>query len=75
MPKGAAGTPEPARRLGTGDTVVLGLGAMLGAGVFAAWGPAASAGLLIGLALAAAVALWPGCSGVSHSRWRCHRAQ
>src|SRR5437762_6908867 len=48
-----------ARRLGTFDAVVIGLGSMLGAGVFAAFSPAASvagAGLLIGLALAALVA-------------------
>lgn len=47
------------RRLGLFDAVVLGLGAMLGAGVFAAFGPAAAAagsGLLIALALAAVVA-------------------
>ena len=48
-----------ARRLGTADAVVIGLGSMIGAGVFAALGPAAKAagaGLLIGLALAAFVA-------------------
>ncbi|HEX2382787.1 MAG TPA: APC family permease [Acidimicrobiales bacterium] len=48
-----------ARRLGLGDAVVIGLGSMIGAGVFAAVGPAAAAagsGLLVGLALAAAVA-------------------
>lgn len=48
-----------ARRLGTGDAVVIGLGSMLGAGVFAAFTPAAEAagsGLLVGLALAAVVA-------------------
>jgi len=48
-----------ARRLGTGDAVVIGLGSMIGAGVFAAFGPAARAagnGLLLGLALAALVA-------------------
>jgi APA family basic amino acid/polyamine antiporter len=48
-----------ARRLGLGDAVVIGLGSMIGAGVFAAVGPAAEAagaGLLIGLVLAAAVA-------------------
>jgi APA family basic amino acid/polyamine antiporter len=48
-----------ARRLGTPDAVVIGLGSMIGAGVFAAIGPAAAAaggGLLIGLALAAGVA-------------------
>ena len=47
------------RRLGTFDAVVIGLGSMIGAGVFAAIGPAAQAaggGLLIGLAVAAAVA-------------------
>ena len=32
-----------ARRLGTGDAVVIGLGSMIGAGVFAALGPAAAA--------------------------------
>ncbi len=55
--------PQPAtrlaRRLGTGDAVVIGLGSMIGAGVFAAIGPAAAAagsGLLIGLGLAAVVA-------------------
>ena len=48
-----------ARRLNLGDAVVVGLGSMLGAGVFAAIGPAAAAagsGLLIGLAIAAVVA-------------------
>jgi APA family basic amino acid/polyamine antiporter len=51
--------PELARRLGTRDAVVIGLGSMIGAGVFAAFAPAARAagsGLLLGLALAAAVA-------------------
>jgi len=48
-----------ARRLGLVDAVALGMGAMIGAGIFAAVGPAAGAagsGLLIGLALAAVVA-------------------
>jgi APA family basic amino acid/polyamine antiporter len=48
-----------ARRLGTADAVVIGLGSMIGAGVFAAIGPAARAagnGLLLGLAIAALVA-------------------
>lgn len=47
------------RRLGTADAVVIGLGSMIGAGVFAAIGPAAAAagsGLLVGLAVAALVA-------------------
>ncbi len=47
------------RRLGVGDAVVLGLGSMLGAGVFAAFGPASAAagsGLLVALGLAAVVA-------------------
>lgn len=47
------------RRLGLGDAVVIGGGSMIGAGVFAAWSPAADAagtGLLIGLAVAAFVA-------------------
>ena len=53
------GPPSLERRLGVGDAVVIGLGSMLGAGVFAAFGPAAGAagsGLLIALALAAVVA-------------------
>jgi basic amino acid/polyamine antiporter, APA family len=48
-----------ARRLGLGDAVVLGLGSMLGAGVFVAFAPAAEAagaGLLVGLAVAGLVA-------------------
>ncbi len=48
-----------ARRLGTFDAVVIGLGSMIGAGVFSAFAPAAAAAgsaLLIGLALAAGVA-------------------
>jgi APA family basic amino acid/polyamine antiporter len=48
-----------ARRLGTFDAVAIGLGAMIGAGVFSAYGPAARAagkGLLLGLLVAAAVA-------------------
>jgi basic amino acid/polyamine antiporter, APA family len=55
--------PQPqvslARRLGTTDAVTIGLGSMIGAGVFAAFSPAAAAagaGLLVGLALAAMVA-------------------
>jgi APA family basic amino acid/polyamine antiporter len=51
--------PELARRLGTADAVVIGLGSMVGAGVFSAFAPAAAAAgsaLLIGLALAAFVA-------------------
>ncbi|WP_246036397.1 APC family permease [Sinomonas susongensis] len=48
-----------ARRLGTFDAVAVGLGSMMGAGIFAAFAPAAvaaGAGLLVGLALAAIVA-------------------
>lgn len=47
------------RRLGLGDAVFIGLGSMIGAGVFAAYGPAARAagsGLLLGLVVAAVVA-------------------
>ncbi|WP_269937513.1 APC family permease [Arthrobacter sp. HY1533] len=52
-------SPGLARRLGTFDAVVIGLGSMIGAGVFAAFTPAAQAagsGLLVGLAVAALVA-------------------
>lgn len=48
-----------ARRLGLPDAVVIGLGAMIGAGIFAAPGPAAAAAgswLLAGLVLASVVA-------------------
>ena len=50
---------ELARRLGLADAVVLGLAAMVGAGVFAVLGPAADVAgswLLLGLLVAAAVA-------------------
>ena len=59
---GGQAPPPPAalaRRLRTPDAVLIGLGAMLGAGIFAAPGPAAAAAgtwLLAGLALAALVA-------------------
>ncbi|MEE4025105.1 amino acid permease [Gordonia sp. PKS22-38] len=59
---------ELARRLGVGDAVTIGLGSMLGAGIFAALGPAADAagsGLLIGLAIAAVVAY---CNATSSAR-------
>jgi basic amino acid/polyamine antiporter, APA family len=49
-----------ARRLNTGDAVVIGMASMIGAGIFSALGPAAEAagsGLLLGLGLAAIVAL------------------
>ena len=55
----SAGGGGLARRLGTGDAVLLGLGSMIGAGVFAVFGPAAQAAgswLLIGLLIAAVVA-------------------
>lgn len=51
--------PSLARRLGLGDAVAIGLGSMIGAGVFSAFAPAAQAagaGLLLGLVIAAAVA-------------------
>jgi APA family basic amino acid/polyamine antiporter len=64
-------TPEqPAleRRLGTVDAVTIGLGSMVGAGIFVALGPAAAAagtGLLAGLAVAAIVAY---CNATSSAR-------
>lgn len=60
--------PALRRRLGTGDAVTIGLGSMIGAGIFAALAPAAAAagsGLLIGLALAAVVAY---CNATSSAR-------
>src|ERR1700760_1903557 len=56
------------RRLGTFDAVTIGLGSMVGAGIFVALGPAAAAagsGLLIGLAVAAVVAY---CNATSSAR-------
>jgi APA family basic amino acid/polyamine antiporter len=52
-------TPALARRLTTGDAVVIGLGSMIGAGIFSVFGPAAAVagnGLLIGLVVAAVIA-------------------
>ncbi|MDQ3762300.1 MAG: APC family permease [Actinomycetota bacterium] len=60
--------PQLGRRLGLADAVVLGLGSMLGAGVFAAFAPAAAAagaGLLIALAIAAMVAY---CNGIASAQ-------
>lgn len=72
--EGVVGMSEPVdegalrRRLGAGDAVVIGLGAMLGAGIFAALAPAAHAaggGLLLGLAVAGVVAY---CNATSSAR-------
>lgn len=52
-------TPALARRLGLFDAVAIGLGSMIGAGIFSVFAPAAAAaggGLVIGLAIAAIVA-------------------
>ncbi|MFI1223805.1 MULTISPECIES: APC family permease [unclassified Streptomyces] len=65
---GPSGTGELKRHLGVFDAVVIGLGSMIGAGVFAALAPAAAAagsGLLLGLALAALVAY---CNAMSSAR-------
>ncbi|MFF7855982.1 amino acid permease [Streptomyces sp. NPDC007904] len=59
---------ELRRTLGVGDAVVIGLGSMVGAGIFAAPAPAAHAagsGLLLGLAVAAVVAY---CNAMSSAR-------
>lgn len=61
-------TRELRRSLGVLDAVVIGLGSMVGAGIFAALEPAAPAagsGLLLGLALAAVVAY---CNAMSSAR-------
>ena len=60
--------PELHRRLGTPDAVVIGLGSMIGAGVFVVFGPAAASagpGLLIAVAAAATVAY---CNATSSAR-------
>ncbi|GAA3798123.1 APC family permease [Streptomyces chiangmaiensis] len=68
-PSRAAAVPgELERRLGVPDAVVIGLGSMIGAGIFAALAPAAHAagsGLLLGLAVAAVVAY---CNATSSAR-------
>jgi basic amino acid/polyamine antiporter, APA family len=68
----SSGAPQAgtrlSRRLGLADAVVIGLGAMIGAGVFAAFAPAAGAagaGLLIGLGAAGVVAL---CNALSSAQ-------
>ncbi|MEV4640074.1 APC family permease [Actinoplanes sp. NPDC049548] len=61
-------TPGLTRRLGTADAVVVGLSAMIGAGVFAAFAPAAAAAgswLPVALALAGLVAY---CNAISSAR-------
>ncbi|MGA4864986.1 APC family permease [Streptomyces lavendulocolor] len=61
-------TQELRRSLGVFDAVVIGLGSMIGAGIFVALGPAAGAagsGLLLGLALAGAVAY---CNAMASAR-------
>ncbi|MBW8738277.1 MAG: amino acid permease [Streptomyces turgidiscabies] len=65
---GAESSAELRRTLGVGDAVVIGLGSMVGAGVFAALGPAArvaGSGLLLGLGVAAVVAY---CNAMSSAR-------
>ena len=66
------GEPALRRRLGLFDTVTLGLGSMIGAGIFVALAPAAAAagtGLLVGLAVAGVVAT---CNAMS-SAWLAAR--
>ncbi|MET8651557.1 APC family permease [Nocardia aurea] len=62
-------TPDELRRtLGLTDAVVIGLGSMIGAGIFAALAPAARAagsGVLVGLVIAASVAY---CNATSSAR-------
>jgi APA family basic amino acid/polyamine antiporter len=68
MMRGVKDQPTLARRLGTGDAVVVGLAAMIGAGVFSVFAPAAEAAgplLLVGLAVAAVVAL---CNAVASAQ-------
>lgn len=68
MKQDNAGSEALARRLNGFDAVVIGLGSMIGAGIFAALAPAASAagsGLLLGLGIAAVVAY---CNATSSAR-------
>jgi basic amino acid/polyamine antiporter, APA family len=68
MSAASAGSGQLQRHLGVFDAVVIGLGSMIGAGVFSALAPAARAsgsGLLLGLAVAAVVAY---CNATSSAR-------
>lgn len=68
MTQSGSTSPELRRTLGVGDAVMIGLGSMIGAGIFAALAPAARAagtGLLLGLAVAAVVAY---CNATSSAR-------
>ncbi|WP_432544234.1 APC family permease [Kineococcus sp. SYSU DK002] len=68
MPEGPGSTGELSRRLGTSDAVVVGLGSMVGAGVFTVFAPAAAAAgpaVLLSLGLAAVVAF---CNATSSAR-------
>ena len=70
-----ADRPRLERRLGTFDAIVIGLGSMIGAGIFVALGPAAAAAggaLLIGLGVAAAVAY---CNATSSARLAARNPQ
>jgi APA family basic amino acid/polyamine antiporter len=67
-PSGSADESGLLRRLGLFDAVLIGLGSMVGAGIFVALAPAAAAagsGLLLGLAIAALVAF---CNATSSAR-------
>ena len=68
MTQSGSASPELRRTLGVGDAVMIGLGSMIGAGIFAALAPAARAagtGLLLGLVVAAVVAY---CNATSSAR-------
>ncbi|MFJ1999902.1 APC family permease [Streptomyces chartreusis] len=68
MTQSSSDSSELRRTLGVGDAVMIGLGSMIGAGIFAALAPAARAagtGLLLGLAVAAVVAY---CNATSSAR-------
>ncbi|GAA4547581.1 APC family permease [Pseudonocardia xishanensis] len=68
-------TGAQVRRLGPGDSVVIGLASMLGAGVFSAFGPAAAAagsGMLVALVIAGIVAY---CNATSSARLAARHPQ
>lgn len=61
-----------ARRLGTPDAVIVGLSAMIGAGIFSVWGPASDAAgtaLPVALAIAAVIAV---CNATSSAQLAAH---
>ncbi|KAF5037615.1 putative transporter [anaerobic digester metagenome] len=71
VPHGGIQASRLSRTLNTGDAIFIGLGSMIGAGIFTALAPAAAAagaGLVLGLAIAATVAYFNASSSAQLAR-------